>query len=395
MDFPVFKSTQHYFDHNATTPISDRVAKVITGLLSEWGNPSSIHYASRGPKQIIRETRQKLAEALNCSPLEIVFTSGGSEANNMILRGVWEKLQKEKSLRNEYITSDVEHPSVRNVFNWLEEQGAIVHRLKVSREGFIDLNQYKKVLSSKTALVSVMRANNETGQLFPIQEMAREAHLQGALFHSDCVQALGKISFDFAELGVDFATFSAHKFYSLKGSGFAICKKGQDFASLILGGGQERHRRGGTENTLAIGALGVMTELLSEVPEQTRFLQTLQSHFEEKVLQILEGVSITGREAPRLPNTSSLVIRGVDGETLLMSLDIKGYAVSTGAACSSGNPEPSPVLLSMGLSREEAQSSLRVSFGWENSLLEVDEFILVLKQVVERLRTIGVEEEMK
>jgi cysteine desulfurase len=376
-----------YLDHNATTGLSPEVKAAVPLFLEEFGNPSSIHWASRGPKTWLRETRKKVAEALSVSPLEIVFTSGGSEANNAVIKSV------KREGRNEFITTEVEHPSVLRAFEWLREQGAVVHFLKVNRQGRIDLEQYQSLLSNRTALVSVMFANNETGVIFPIREMAAAAHAVGAFFHSDCVQALGKVPLNLGELGVDAASFSAHKFYSLKGTGFLYLKKGFPFEPLIHGGGQERSRRGGTENTLGIAALGVAVEKLSEIVPRSRRMSELRDDLEARILSEISDVKITSDEAPRLPNTSSLVINGVDGETLLMSLDLKGFAVSTGAACSSGNPEPSPVLLAIGLSREEAQSSLRVSLGWDTTKEDIDSFLEALKAAVLRIRSLSVETE--
>lgn len=252
----------------------------------------------------------------------------------------------------------------------------------------IDLKFYEEHLSEETALVSVMFANNETGTLFPIKKMAEMAHAKGALFHTDAVQAFGKVPVNLHELGVDFASFSGHKFYSIKGSGFLYSHKGSNFSPLIHGGAQERHRRGGTENTLGIGCLGVVAKRASMIEEKARSVGALRDHMEKRLLSEIADVTVTAGETARLPNTSSLVLSGVDGETMLMSMDIKGYAVSTGAACSSGNPEPSPVLLAMGLTREEAQNSLRVSLGWDTTLEQVDSFVETLKAVVTRLRSL-------
>jgi cysteine desulfurase len=234
----------------------------------------------------------------------------------------------------------------------------------------------------------MMLANNETGLLLPIQKLAARAHAAGAKMHVDAVQALGKTPVNLAELGVDFASFSAHKFYALKGCGILYSKKGNDLRPLIFGGGQERHRRGGTENMLGIWALGFMARKLTEMPEKIAQVQILRDEMERAILARIPQVHVTQGDAPRLSNTSSLVLDGVDGETLLMSLDVKGFAVSTGAACSSGSPEPSPILLAMGLSREQAQSSLRVSLGWTTTREEIEEFVSTLQQVIERLRQI-------
>jgi len=249
------------------------------------------------------------------------------------------------------------------------------------------MEAYERLLDEKTALVSVMFANNETGNIFPVKELAALAHAKGALFHADCVQALGKIPLNVRDLGVDLASFSGHKFYSLKGSGFLYVRKGVQLESLIHGGGQERHRRGGTENTLAIAALGAMCELRSEVAGRALAVHDLRDHLEARVMAEIPGATVTGGASPRLPNTSSLVIPGVDGETLLMNLDMRGFSVSTGAACSSGSPEPSPVLLAMGLTRAEAQSSLRLGLGWGNTRTEIDFFVNELVQVVRHLRS--------
>lgn len=394
-----YSQKANYFDHNATTPVSEDVIQALPDLVRSWGNPSSIHWAGRQPKNILRDTRASLAKYLGCSPLEIVFTSGGSESNNTILKGLFDYYQSGSSLkpglasRRHFLCSEVEHPSVMKTMTYLQTRGAVVDFIPVSRQGELDLDFYRAHLSEETALVSVMFANNETGTIFPIRKLAAWAHEKGALFHTDAVQAFGKIPVNLAELGVDFASFSGHKFYSLKGTGFFFTRKGTNLTSLIHGGGQERHRRGGTENVLGIASLGVMAEKLQEVSLHAKRISQLRDHLEKRLRAEITDVSLTAGEGPRLPNTSSLVIAGVDGETLLMSLDIKGYAVSTGAACSSGNPEPSPVLLAMGLSREEAQNSLRISLGWENTEAQVNEFVETLKAVVERLRAIAADAE--
>jgi cysteine desulfurase len=373
-----------YFDHNATTPVSTKVLTRLSEAVALWGNPSSIHWAGQQAKALLRGARQNVAKALGVSPLEIIFTAGGSESNNTVIKGVFQRLKN--SERNEYITSAVEHPSVLNTFRWIESQGAVVHFLKVDLNGHIDLETYKKLLGPKTALVSVMAANNETGVLFPVAEMAALAHQAKALFHTDGVQMFGKLPMDLKQWDVDFASISAHKFYSLKGVGVLYAKKGSEVLPLIHGGGQERHRRGGTENTLGIFSLGVMAQEISQVSQKAKAVAELRDELERRVLAEIPHVQITHGKAPRLPNTSSFVLDGVDGETLLMSMDVKGFAVSTGAACSSGSPEPSPVLLAIGLNREQAQSSLRVSLGWESTSEEVDEFVHTLKGVVEHLR---------
>ncbi len=372
-----------YLDHNATTPPSQLVLDRAKEILTIWGNPSSIHESGREPKRILRETRQQVAKRLGCHPLEIVFNSGGSEGNVTILRGVLSQSQRKK-----IVLSAVEHPSVFKTAMDLQNEGIKVELIPVHRDGTLDMKEALRLIDSETALVSVMLANNEFGTIFPIQELSQIAHSRGALMHSDCVQGLGKIAVDLSQLDVDFATFSAHKFYSLKGTGFVYIRRNSPFKALVTGGGQERGRRAGTENIFGIASLGVNLPCLDTLEEESLRVQKIRDEFENEVLAKIPRVSITARESSRVPNTSSLVISEVDGEVLLMSLDVKGYCVSTGAACSSGNPEPSPALLAMGLNAQEAQSSLRVSFGRQNSREEMLTFVEVLSQVVQHLRKI-------
>lgn len=377
-----------YLDHNATTPPLRAISEKITEWLEAWGNPSSIHWSGRGPKTILRETREALAEALGCHPLELVFTSGGSESNNLILRGTFEhhlRLGKQPH-QIHFISSTVEHPSVHKTLEALASLGAQVTRVGINRDGVLDWEALEQSFTPNTVLVSMMFANNETGTIFPIQKIAQLAHEKGVPIHTDAVQGLGKMSLNLQKLEVDYASFSAHKFHALKGIGWLYTKKNSPFCSQITGGGQERHRRGGTENILAMRSVLETVPYFKQVGEMYPRILELRQSFEAQVRQKLEGITITAEASPRLPNTSSLVIEGVDGETLLMRLDLAGFAVSTGAACSSGSSEPSPVLLAMGLSRVEAQSSLRVTLGWENTPEEVAAFIKTLKEVVTHLR---------
>ncbi len=377
-----------YLDFNATTPPAEFLQAKVGDWLAQWGNPSSIHQAGRGPKTLLRDSRTKISKFIGAESLETIFTAGGAEANNLAIKGVFEYAKNHQNPRNEIIISGVEHPSLTKAAHSLESQGARIHVLRVSRSGQIDLTQYRRLLSDKTLLVSVMLANNETGTIFPVADMAKEAHVFGALFHSDCVQALGKIELNVKDLGVDLASFAGHKFYAFKGAGVLFSRRGTNLQTQIHGGGQERSRRGGTENLLAISSLAEMTAFQDEIPAQASRVAKLRDYFEAEVLKKIPNVTFTARESMRLPNTSSLVIPGVDGETLLMNLDMRGFAASTGAACSSGSPEPSPALLAMGLSREEAQSSLRVGLGWSTEDSEVENFVVTLVKVVEHLRGI-------
>ncbi|MFN8946013.1 MAG: cysteine desulfurase family protein, partial [Pseudobdellovibrionaceae bacterium] len=255
--------------------------------------------------------------------------------------------------------------------------------------GKLDMEFFKSELDHHTALVSIMAANNEFGSIFPLKEICELAHTMGSLVHTDAVQAFGKLPIQLKQWGVDYATFSAHKFYALKGCGFLYVRKGVPFQSLIPGGGQERSRRAGTENILGIASLKAVIPFLPETAKRANQTRFLRDEFESQIKSRISGVQINAVESDRLPNTSSLVIDGIDGETLLMSLDMKGVAVSTGAACSSGNPEPSPSLLALGLTRAQAQRSLRISFGWGNTQHELDHLVETLIETVAYLRSLN------
>lgn len=386
-------SNRVYLDHNATTPHSPRLIARWAELSLLSGNPSSIHQDSRGPKAVLREARAKVAQALSCHPLEIIFNSGASEGNSNVLRSVFSS--SEKSDRSEFVISAVEHPSVQRTALYLKSLGTVVHQIGVNRQGELDWAELERVVSSKTALVSVMYANNETGTVFPIKKICQLAHENGALMHTDAVQALGKLTIDLHDLRVDYATFSAHKFYSTKGTGICYVRKNSPWVPLVYGGGQERQRRGGTENIIGIAALNIVLDDMDQLPIKMSQVTQLRDKMENMILQRIDGVQINATQSLRIGNTSSLVITNVDGETLLMSLDLKGFSVSTGAACSSGSPEPSPVLLATGLTRAEAQSSLRVSLGWGTTEQEVDQFVQTLAEVVAKLRAIQNQEKKR
>lgn len=391
------KTKKVYMDHNATTPIASFLVDFCQKWLTHWGNPSSIHWAGREPKALMRESRKKIAKFLGVQPLELVFTSGGSEANNLALLGFYQgllSLEKEGrehplSGRRRFVTTKVEHPSVMKSMQHLEQLGVDVQYVTVNRDGVLDLKQFRELVNEETALVSVMMANNETGAVFPLKEMTEYAHSVGALVHTDAVQGLGKMDFNLKELDVDMASLSAHKFYSLRGAGALYVKKEVPLSPLIHGGAQERSRRAGTENVMAIAAFAEMTRFKGQIKSRSLKMAGLREHLMKRMASEIDGLVFNGLGHECLPNTLSVSIEGVDGESLLISLDLKGFAVSTGAACSSGSPEPSPTLLAMGLSREEAQSSLRISLGWETSQEQVDAFVDTLVSVVARLRSLA------
>lgn len=385
-----------YFDHNATTPVDRDLQAQIPGWLDSFGNPSSIHFDGRGPKQLIREARQNLAKLINCHPLEIVFTSGGSEANTLAILSAAranraKSMKDQKPERTKILISAVEHPSVVKTSERLVFEGFEVLKIPVKRSGQIDLDILRQLLDQSVALVSVMFASNETGVIHPIAQIAEMAQVAGALVHCDGVQSIGKAPVDLQSLRVDYMSFSGHKFYGLKGSGFLFVRAQSPISSLIPGGGQERHRRAGTENTLGIAAMGFMAKKIINGAISLDAIASHRNFFEAYALKEIPGTEFIGSTQPRTPNTSALIIHGVSGESLLMNLDVNGFSVSTGAACSSGNPEPSPALLAMGFTFREAQSSLRVSFGKDSTRDEVVRFCECLKSVVGRLRQLDSE----
>lgn len=383
-----------YLDFNATAVLAGSVREQLPKLLELWGNPSSIHWAGQAIKTKVREARRDLAAILGIGPLELIFNSGATEGNNTVLLGLCELLEMNElpplyQGKDEFVSTTIEHPSTERALQQIEKRGFKVHRIRVGRNGKLDLAHALEVITSRTLLVSAMLANNETGALLPLRELVGIAEKFGALVHTDAVQAFGKIPVNLSELGVDYASFSGHKVGALKGTGFLFVRKNRPFSNLVFGGGQERYRRGGTENTMGIASMGLITRRLLEINEHGERMRELRDYLEDEVSKRIENVTLLASESPRLPNTSCMLIKEIDGETLLMSLDILGFAVSTGAACSSGNPEPSPVLLNMGFSRNQAQSSLRVSMGWETTREDVDRFIFALETVVVRLRRLS------
>lgn len=376
-----------FLDHNATTPISSHIKSYWGQLLEECaGNASSVHGGGRKPKQWIRQTRQALAKFLAVNPLELIFTSGASEANNTVINTWLHEIRK--SPRKTILSTSVEHPSIMEALRQAQERGDCVWKqIPVCRDRGFDWQVFEQLLDDSVFGVTTMFVNNETGYIFPLTAIAEKVHANHSLMHSDVTQAFGKIELPLTHC--DYFSFSAHKAYALKGCGILGVKKSSPYHNLIWGGAQERYRRAGTENVLAIASLGLVLPDLN--PESQSKVTSLRDYFEKHLLERLPNISITHVQQLRTGNTSHLLIAGVDGESLLMSLDLKGYAVSTGAACSSGSSEPSPVLLALGFSKAEAQQSLRVSFGIYNQLSEVDSFIDALESTVKHLRKINVQ----
>lgn len=373
-----------YLDYNATTPLHPELKPYVIESLSQFGNPSSVHWAGREAKKLISRSRDQVAQFFNVHPLEIIFTSGGSESNNLALKGA---LPLTPGERSEIICSTVEHPSVMKTMEHLQKRGYQIKWLSVNREGRIEISELEKLLSDKTALVSVQIVNNETGNIFPLKEIIKKSHAVGALVHSDMVQGLGKIPIDLKVLDVDMASFAGHKFYGLKGAGFLFVKRGIHLEPLIHGGGQERSRRAGTENALAIGSVGRALEILGpQMPEKNEKLTQMRDALEREILQAVPNCRVNGSGGPRVSNTLNIFCGNIDGETMLINLDTRGFAVSSGAACSSGSQEPSPVLRAMGFSSQEASQSLRISFGWMTTEEEIKNFLDSFLQSVQQMR---------
>jgi cysteine desulfurase len=375
-----------YLDHNATTPLLPSVWTELQAHYGElMGNASSIHWAGRKAKEWLRRSRQAVAGALSASPLEIVWTSGASEANSLLLQNLVRHLSS-RSGRYRVISSSIEHPSVSETLAHLAQKDLIEWvQIPVSREGEWDWDRYRAALGPQVLLVSVMAANNETGLVLPLNDIAVMAKQAGALVHSDITQAFLKLPLSLE--AIDYATFSGHKVHAMKGVGVLYIRRGSPFYPAIFGGPQERFRRAGTENVWAIASLGLAVEKLStDLAAWRSHLAELRHDFESRLLQELPEVIVTHSASPRLPNTSHIRISGVDGESLLMKMDIDGVALSAGSACSSGRYEPSPGLLSMGFHPQEIEAALRVSFGYTNTREEVMRALEILKKNVLHLR---------
>lgn len=372
-----------YLDHNATTPLDERVlAAMLPFLGPEFGNPSSLHWYGQRARAAVEEARSRVARLIGAEPAEVVFTAGGSEADNLALRGVAARAHPP---RHGIVCSAVEHHAVLNTAKALRAEGVPVEIVGVDAQGRLDLAALEAKVDETTALVSVMLANNETGMVQPVVEAARLARARGALAHSDAVQAAGRLPIDVRALDVDLLSLSAHKLCGPKGVGCLYVRRGTPLASLLRGGAQERNRRAGTENVAGIVGFGAAAALASEglEVERTR-LTLLRDHLEGRLLAI-PGTLRNGGE-PRLANTANLSFGGAEAEDLLMALDLEGIAVSTGAACAAGGVEPSHVLRAMGLPPERVQSSLRFSLGRSTSEDDVEHAARVIAATVERVR---------
>jgi cysteine desulfurase len=371
-----------YLDNNATTQVApEGIETMLRCLREDFGNPSSKHRAGEAAKTHLLTAGAQVAGLLGASPAEIVFTSGGTEANHLAILGVLALKQDRRHL----VTSQVEHPSTLALLRHLESRGVRVTYLGVDSEGRLDLGELERALTPDTALVSLMWANNETGVLFPIEEAVALAKARGIPFHSDAVQAVGKIAIDLRAVPVDLLSFSGHKLHAPKGTGVLFVRKGLNLPPLLFGH-QERGRRGGTENVPAIAALGVAAELARNTPAAGR-VAALRDRLERGLLARLPMATVIGAGAPRVGNTTSLCLGALDAEGVLGRLDRAGICASAGAACTAAGSEPSHVLTAMGLKPEAALSTIRFSLSRYTTADEIDRVVTVLPEIVRSLET--------
>jgi cysteine desulfurase len=385
-----------YLDHNATTPLHPEVKTALTEAMDVFGNPSSLHEFGRQARKLVEDTREKTAAFIGARPEEIIFVGSGSEANNTVInlfscQGFRScEVPAFKAGRKEVITTRIEHPCVLESAGCLEEKGTRVVYIGVDAYGTIDLKQLKDALSDKTGLVSVMTANNEIGTIQDIRRIAGIVHNAGAFFHTDAVQAVGKIPISVKELDVDYLSFSGHKIYGPKGVGVLYVRKGAPFCPLIRGGHQEKGRRAGTENTLGIVGLGKAIELRKkEMAGEFKRLTALNDRLKKGIERNIEGIQFNGHPVNSLPGTLNVSFSGAEGEAILLYLDLEGIAVSTGSACASGSLDPSHVLMATGIPQEQAHGSIRMSMGRDTTEKDIDYVVEKLGLVIQKVRAIS------
>ncbi len=377
-----------YLDHNATTPLDPAVAdRMARALRDVWGNASSVHHFGQQAKAALDEARASVASLLSADASEIVFTAGGTEANNIAIRGAAEAL--EPAGRKHLITCGIEHEAVLHTMKAMARRGWRITTLPVDTSGIVAVDRLREAITVDTALVSVMHANNEIGTVQPIAELAAIAHGHGALFHTDAVQSAGKIPVDVRALGVDMLSIAAHKFYGPKGAGALWVKRGVRLLPFITGGRQERNRRAGTENVPALIGLGVAADLAKrKIETEGPRLAALRDRLESGVLSAIAGTDRNGTASPRVPNTTNISVDRVEAESLLIGLDLAGIAVSSGSACSSGTLEPSHVLKAMGYPHARTLGSIRFSLGTGNTEADIERVIAALPPIVDKLRSL-------
>jgi cysteine desulfurase len=383
-----------YLDHSATTPVDPRALEAMLPYLTQsFGNASSVHLFGQEARAAVDKARRQVAALVNARANEIVFTSGGTEANNLAIRGVCETAE---TRGHHILASAIEHPSVRGVLELLEKRGWEITRLPVYGDGIVRIEDVRAAIRPDTVLVSVMTANNEIGTIQPVAEIGallraeRERGHRHLWFHTDAVQAAGRTPLDVESLGCDLLSLSAHKLYAPKGVGALYVRRGTRLAPQQVGGHQERERRAGTESVANIVAFGAAAELArNEMNDRIEHTRRLRDRFESKVANRIDEIVFNGSHEQRLPHLSNISFRFIEGEGLLIHLDMQGVAVSTGSACSSGTLEPSPVIRALGRDEEQARGSIRFSFGKDNTDEDVDYVLEVLPRAVESLRALS------
>ena len=377
-----------YFDHAATTPVSKNVVDAVLPYMTEFfGNPSSLYQVGQKASRAVDKARQQVADALGAEKDEIFFTSGGSEADNWAIRGA--AALGAKKGKKHLITTKIEHHAVLHTMAVLEKEGFTVTYLDVYDNGIVRLEDVEKAITDETCLVTIMYANNEIGTIQPIAEIGKLCKEKGVLFHTDAVQAVGHVNIDVKEQNIDMLSLSGHKFHATKGIGALYCKKGIRLPNLIEGGAQEKGRRAGTENVPGIVGLGVaITDMCQNIDENAKKVSALRDKLFEGASKISHS-RINGDKEKRLPGNFSMCFEGIEGESLLLMLDMQGVSASSGSACTSGSLDPSHVLLAIGLKHEVAHGSLRLSLSENNTEEDVDYILEVLPPIVERLRAMS------
>jgi len=377
-----------YFDHSATTPVDSEVANVMMEYMTEkFGNPGSIHYFGREANKAVNEARANLAALIGANANEVFFTSGGTESDNLALKGVAFANRKKG---NHIITTAIEHHAVLHACESLEKQGFTVTYLPVDENAMVNIEDVKKAITDKTILISVMFANNEVGTIQPIKEIGQLAREKGIYFHTDAVQAVGNYPIDVKEYNIDLLSLSGHKLYGPKGVGAIYIRKGVKIESLQQGGSQERKLRAGTENVPGIVGLGKAAEQAKlQMAERIAHVQGLRDKLIKGIQEKITDIKLNGHPETRLPGNVNISFFYIEGESLLLNLDMKGIAASSGSACTSGSLDPSHVLLAMGMTHETAHGSLRLSLGRSNTQADVDYCLEVLPQIVEKLRSMS------
>lgn len=379
---------RQYFDHNATTPVAPEVVRALLPYLeNNYGNASSIHTFGQDARSGVEQARRQVAALLNAKPAEIVFTSGGTEADNLAVLGV---VRASAKPRKHLVTTTIEHPAVLAACRHLEDEGVDVSYISAGSKGVVAVEDVRAAIRPETVLITVMHANNELGTVQPIQQIARLAREAGIPFHTDGVQSAGKLTTDVQELGVDLFALSGHKIYAPKGVGALYVRKGTVLEPVAFGGRHERGRRPGTENVPGIVGLGKAAELArANLASESARLAALRDRLERGILERIEHVTVNGGGRERTPNTTNIRFDSIEGEAMVIALDLKGVAVSSGAACSSGAVEPSHVLTAIGLSADQARSSIRFSLGKQNTEADVEALIEALAGVVGHLRKLS------